>query len=109
MSKGVAMPTGRGELNPRGLMEAARGSLETQSRLESEVRALGSQLAESEEFASRFDEAVMNEDRETVLRLVREAGVSEEAEVTIQELDPDRRIRIEICILSWCIRCSCEW
>ncbi len=87
------MPTGKDSLNPGGLMEAARRA----SGPRGAVEKLLSQLASSEEFAARFDEAVMREDKDTILGLIAEAGARDDIKVTIENLDGDRQIGIQYC------------
>jgi hypothetical protein len=73
------------------------------------VERLVSQLGDSEEFAAQFDEAVMREDRDRILGLIKEAGVSDEVEVSIVELDADRMIQIKFCIWVVCISITFSW
>jgi hypothetical protein len=107
------MPTGKDSLNPGGLMTAARDArerqAEAQARAQAAAEVLLSQLADSEEFAAQFDEAVMREDRDRILGLIAEAGVSDEVEVTIVELDPDRMIQIKFCVWVFCISITFSW
>src|SRR5215475_12923111 len=101
--RGGIVPTGRDTANPAGLMKAARSSRDAQARVEAAATALRDHLAWEEGFATRFDEAVMREDRETVLACVAEAGVPEDVKVTIEELDADRSIMLRFCIWVVCI------
>jgi hypothetical protein len=71
--------------------------------------AFRTQLASSEEFAQRFDEAVMRQNHRAILALVDEVGLPKEAEVRILELDPDRKIRLEICIFAHCVSVTFEY
>jgi hypothetical protein len=107
------MPTGKDTLNPDGLVKAARDARERQAEAQARAQAaadmLLSQLADSEEFAAQFDEAVMREDRDRILALIAEAGVSDETEVTIVELDPDRMIQIKFCVWVFCISVTFSW
>ena len=107
------MPTGKDTLNPGGLVKAARDARERQAKAQAQAQAaadvLLSRLAESEEFAAQFDEAVMREDRDRILALIKEAGVSDEAEVTIVELNPDRMIQIKFCVWVFCISVTFSW
>ena len=91
------MPTGKDSLNPGGLMKAARRARDPQARTQAAVDGILSLLTHSEVFAAQFDEAVAREDKDMILSLVAEAGVPEDIEVTINELDPDRFIEIKYC------------
>jgi hypothetical protein len=90
-------------------MEAARSARERQGEAQAAAEAFVSRLADSDEFAAQFDEAVMREDRERVLALVAEAGVSGDVEVTIVDLDPDRSIEIKFCIWRFCVSIKFTW
>lgn len=103
------MPTGKDSVNPRGLMKVARRSGDAQARVHAAANALRSHLAHSEEFAAQFDEAVRREDRDAILALAGEAGVPEDAKVTIEAIDPDRMIELKICIWVICISIRIEW
>ena len=107
------MPTGKDTLNPDGLAKAAREVRERQGEAQAQAQAaadmLLSRLADSEEFAAQFDEAVMREDRDRILALIAEAGVSKEVEVTIVELDPDRWIQFKFCVWVICISVTISW
>jgi hypothetical protein len=103
------MPTGADALNPQGLMQAARRGRDTQARVLAAADAFRAQVASSDDFARRLDEAVMRENREAILALVKEVGMPDEAEVSVLDLDADRRIRIEICIFGYCVSITIEW
>lgn len=103
------MPTGKDALNPDGLMEAATSERDQNTRAQAAAESLRSQLESSKEFAARFDEAVMREDRDTILGLIAEAGVPDDVEVTIVELDPDRMIEIKFCFWKICISVRFTW
>jgi len=51
----------------------------------------------------------MREDRDRILALIAEAGVSKEVEVTIVELDPDRWIQFKFCVWVICISVTISW
>jgi hypothetical protein len=51
----------------------------------------------------------MREDRDRILGLIKEAGVSDEVEVSIVELDADRMIQIKFCIWVVCISITFSW
>jgi hypothetical protein len=103
------VPTGKDAVNPTGLMKAAGSTQEAQARAQAAVDALRSSLADSEPFAAQFDEAVMREDKDAILRLIAEAGVPEDIEVTIEELDADRSITLKFCIWVVCISLTISW
>lgn len=103
------MPTGKDQLNAPGLMRSARRGRDTQARVLAATEALRAQIAGSEAFAKRLDEAVMRENRKAILALVDEVGLPDEAKVRILDLDADRRIRIEVCIFGHCASITIEW
>jgi uncharacterized protein YigA (DUF484 family) len=103
------MPTGKDASNVQGLMRSARRGRDTQARVHAAMEALRAHVASSEEFARRFDEAVMRENHQAILALVDEVGLPDEAEVRIVDLDADRRIRVEICIFGHCGSITIEW
>jgi hypothetical protein len=103
------MPTGKDKLNPGGLMKAARSAGDPHARTQAVADMLLSHLAHSEGFAAQFDEAVMREDKDLILGLIAEAGVSDEVEVTIVELDPDRMIEIKFCWFGFCVSIRFSW
>jgi ribosomal protein L16 Arg81 hydroxylase len=103
------MPTGADAVNPQGLMKAARRGRDTQARVIAAAEALRAQIAASEDFARRFDEAVMRQNHRAILALVDEVGLPDEAEVRVLDLDADRRIRIEICVFGVCVSITIEW
>ena len=107
------MPTGKDTLNPDGLVKAAREVRERQAEAQAQAQAaadlLLSRLADSEEFAAQFDETVMREDRDRILSLIKEEGVSDEVEVTVVELDPDRWIQFKFCVWVICISITVSW
>ncbi len=103
------MPTGKDTLNPGGLMKAARRARDPHARTQSAANILVSHLAHSERFAAQFDEAVMREDTDQILGLIAEAGVPDDIKVTIEDLDPDRRIEIKFCWFSFCVSISFSW
>ena len=82
--------------NPTGLAKAASRLLEVQS----EVEKFLSKIVKSKDFAVRFDEAVRNEDRKLIKQLAKEGGITKRIE--IEELDPDQKVRIRICVLTFC-------
>jgi hypothetical protein len=99
------MPTGKDSLNPGGLMKAARRAGGAQAAAD----VLLSHLAHSEAFAAQFDEAVMREDKDRILALIAEAGVPDEVEVTIVDLDPDRSLSIRFCVWVFCVTVTFSW
>jgi len=103
------MPTGRGTLNAPGLMKAARRGRDALARAVSAMEAFQAHIATSEEFARRFDEAVMQQNHRAIIALADEVGLPNEAEVRILEIDADRRVRIEICVLGHCVSITVEW
>jgi hypothetical protein len=103
------MPTGKDTRNPGALMKDARRTRDRQARAQAAADVLLSHLAHSEEFAAQFDEAVMREDKDMILGLIAEAGVWDEAEVTIVELDPDRMIEIKFCFGRFCVSIRFSW
>jgi hypothetical protein len=103
------MPTGRDTLNAQGLMKAARRGRDTQARVVAAAEAFRAQVATSDEFARRLDEAVMQENHRAILALVEEVGLPDEAQVRVVDLDADRRIRIEICVFGYCVSITIEW
>jgi hypothetical protein len=51
----------------------------------------------------------MRQNHRAILALVDEVGLPKEAEVWILELDPDRKIRLEICIFGHCVSVTFEY
>jgi hypothetical protein len=100
------MPTGKDTLNAHGLMMAARQSRDVQARVVSAMEALRSQIANSEEFARRLDEAIMRQNHRAIITLIEEVGLPSEAEVQVLELDPDRKFVLRICFLGHCLTIS---
>jgi hypothetical protein len=101
------MPTGEDQRNPRGLMEAAGQSRKQTAEVHAQVDRFLAELGEQSELASAFDEAVMREDRDAVVELVRKGGV--EGEITIEGIEADRRISITVCVWVFCVTHSIEW
>jgi hypothetical protein len=110
--KVLAMPTGKDSLNPGGLMEAARAARDPQARTQAAVEGFLSRLADSEKFAGQFDEAVAHEDKDMILKLIAETGTTDDIQVTIEDLDPDRSIEIKVCWgpFNWyCVGLTIPW
>jgi hypothetical protein len=103
------MPTGKETRNSDALMKAAENAKDPQARTQAAADTLLSRLAESEDFAAQLDEAVMREDRDKILGLIAEAGVSDEIQVSIDELDPDRMLQIKFCVWVICISVTFSW
>jgi hypothetical protein len=106
------MPTDKDSLNPGGLMKAARRAQDAQAPTQAAADVLLSLLADSEVFAARFDEAVARRDEKMISSLVAEAGMPDDVEVSIEDLDPDRSITLKICggPFHWyCIGGSITW
>jgi hypothetical protein len=104
------MPTGKKDLNPRGLMLSARRGRDAHARVLAATGALQAHIARSESFAEQLDQAVMRNNRRGILKLIKdEVGLPDDAKVKIVDLDPDRRIRIEVCIFGHCASITIEW
>jgi hypothetical protein len=116
----------RSEPNPQGFQEAVQRSLserhpfvrqvssdevpdEVRSRLQSEFELVAGRIGESSELAASIDEAARSENGDQVIRLLRDAGLSQEVGVTILGVNADTRISVEICFWGWCLRCTCQW
>jgi hypothetical protein len=106
------MPTGEDQRNPRGLMTAARETRERTAQLQAQVDGFLARLADAPDLAEAFDDAVMREDRDAVVELLRTGGL--EGEITIDRIEADRRMDLHVCIgltveSSSCIHFAIEW
>src|SRR5215204_5008817 len=103
------MPTDKDMRNPGALMKAAENARDPQARTQAAADTLLSRLAESEDFAAQLDEAVMREDKDKILSLIAEAGVSDEIEVSIDELTPDAMLQLKFCLWVFCVSITFSW
>jgi hypothetical protein len=104
------MPTGEDQRNPRGLMKAARESREQTAQLHAQVDGFLNRLAETPDLAEAFDDAVMREEKDAVVEVIKRSGL--EAEITIERLEADRRAEFRICtVLGFfvCINVAVDW
>jgi hypothetical protein len=104
------MPTGEDQRNPQGLMKAAGDARHHTAQVHAQVDRLLAQLGESSELAAALDEAVMREDREGVVELLKKGGI--EGEITIGAIDADRRMEFTVCAILGvfaCVVVSVSW
>src|SRR5437588_850083 len=103
--------TTRGALRekPVGALMTPKQPRTALARACSAMEAFRAHIASSEEFARRFDEAVMQQNHRAIIALADEVGLPNEAEVRILEIDADRRVRVEICVLGHCVSITVEW
>jgi hypothetical protein len=103
------MPTGEDHRNPRGLMKGARETRERTAQLHAQVDGFLARLADAPDLAEAFDDAVMREDRDAVVELLRTGGL--EGEITIERLDADRYIHWSFCAALGvlCVSVFLEW
>ncbi len=73
-----------------------------------EVSLLLDRLEKGGDFVQRFEEATMRKDKKQLLGLIREAGVRK-SQVTIEEINSDFAIRIEMCTVSFCAKIHLRW
>jgi hypothetical protein len=97
------MPTGEDQRNPRGLMNAARERRERTAQLHAQVDGFLIRLADTPDLAEAFDDAVMREDRDAVVELLRKSGL--EGEITIEQLEADRRMEFTYCLIAGLFVC----
>lgn len=93
------MPTGADQKNPEGLMKRATELLAVHKEMQSFV----AQIADSDELAARFDEAVMNNDNKSVEEIVRGCGVK--SDVSIVQMEADRQIELRFCAVLGVFAC----
>jgi hypothetical protein len=101
------MPTGEDQRNPRGLMKGARRSRGQNAQLQAQVDDFLARLADTPDLAEALDDAVMREDRDTVVEVLRKGGL--EGEFTIEKLEADRVLLIAFCIDGHCAHIWFEW
>jgi hypothetical protein len=101
------MPTGASKLNPAGLSASARAL----QKILFETQNLSALLARSKDFTARFDKAVMRKDKKLIMRLLKEGGISagKGRKVTVDKINPDRRINIYIKTKRFVITITLEW
>ena len=75
-------------------METVGETSRSYRSLVSQIDSLTEAVTTSEELAERLDQAVMDGDERAVLRLMHENGISEETDMTVVELQADRRLVI---------------
>lgn len=106
------MPTGEDQRNPQALLKAAGEAHRHTAQVHAQVDRLLAELGESSELASALDQAVMNEDREAVVELLKGRGF--EGEIRIEKLAADRMILLSFCVGSFggptsCVQVFIEW
>jgi hypothetical protein len=116
--------------NPKGLQEAAKRYMAepitftrddgtpvqqtqvpevTRQHLESARKGFLQQIASSDDFATRMDEAVGRGDKDAVVALAKEAGLPRDMKFSVVDIDPDFRCTCRGCIFGICCSCSLSW
>jgi hypothetical protein len=90
-------------------MKAAGEARGHTAQAHAQVDRLLAQLGESSELATALDEAVMHEDREAVVELLKQRGL--EGEIRIEKLEADRAVTFALCAFldKYCVMVTIAW
>jgi hypothetical protein len=91
-------------------MKAARESRKRTTAVHAQVDSFLGQLAKASELAEALDDAVMREDKNAVIELLKNGGL--DGEITIEKIEADRMILIQLCVSGpgfSCIKIFIEW
>jgi hypothetical protein len=90
-------------------MKAARETREQTAQIHAQVDGCLTRLAETPDLAEAFDDAVMREDKDAVVEVLRKGGL--DGEITIEQLEADRSITFRLCaFIEWgCVSVFIGW
>lgn len=95
----VSLPSlsmaGSDKSNPQALSKAAASVLREQQIIQKEVNDVLQRLAKDAKYARAFDAAAVKQDKAELVRLLKEGGIKTH-EVSIEEIDKDLHVRIQV-------------